>query len=278
LRGFIPKRSNSNVARVPHDSSVRGAALPPFVDWRTKGVVTPVKNQAACGSCWSFGAAEAIESHWAIKTGKLVVLSEQNILDCTQNPRHCGGTGGCGGATFELAFEAMKNQTGIAAESTYPYQSGGGQNFPCRFDKQKTPVAATVTGYVGLPSNQYTPLMNAVANQGPISITVDASAWSLYGSGVFDGCNQGSPDLDHAVLLVGYGTDAQKGDYWLIRNSWDASWGEQGYIRLRRTAAEETRCAFDTNPGDGTACDGDPPKVWVCGTCGILYDTAYPLV
>jgi len=93
--------------------------LPTSVDWRTKGIITGVKNQGSCGSCWSFGAAECIESMWAQKSGKLVVLSEQNILDCTPNPKHCGGTGGCGGGTAELAYDKIK-VIGIAKEVDYP--------------------------------------------------------------------------------------------------------------------------------------------------------------
>eukprot|EP01012_Entosiphon_sulcatum_P054536 TRINITY_DN7540_c2_g1_i1.p1 TRINITY_DN7540_c2_g1~~TRINITY_DN7540_c2_g1_i1.p1 ORF type:complete len:396 (+),score=95.85 TRINITY_DN7540_c2_g1_i1:34-1188(+) len=251
--------------------------LPTDVDWRTKKVVTAPKDQGACGSCWSFASAETIESHWAIKTGTLNVLSEQNILDCTANPRHCGGTGGCGGAIAELAFDAMASK-GIALEKDYPYQSGSGRDYTCRYDPVKTPSAANVTGHVTLPSNQYAPLMQAVATLGPIAITVAANTgWQLYVGGIFDGCDQKNPDLNHAVQLVGYGHEASNGkDYWLVRNSWGTTWGEKGYIRILRTASEETRCGDDTTPSDGTACDGDPTTAHVCGTCGILYDNAYP--
>jgi len=243
--------------------------LPDSVDWRDKGVVTPVKDQGRCGSCWSFASAETIESMWAISTGKLVELSEQNILDCVQNTHHCGGTGGCQGGTAEIAFEYVENK-GIASEWTYPYVSYSGKNFACN---SASSAFAKVGGYVTLPANQPAPLMSAVADLGPIAISVDASNWHFYAGGVFDGCNQTYPDIDHAVVLVGYGTDNKFGDYWLVRNSWSPNWGENGYIRIKRELVP--RCAVDITPSDGTGCDGGPSQVTVCGTCGILYDSAF---
>jgi len=252
--------------------------LPNRVDWREKGVVTPVKDQGRCGSCWTFATAESIESQWAITSkGDLAELSEQQILDCTPNPKQCGGTGGCGGGTAELAFDQIMKNGGIATEWTYPYTSYFGQGFGCQFNGTSPNAIVQVSGYKVLPSNKYDPLLNAVATVGPIAVTVDASAWGDYSSGVFDGCNQTHPDLDHAVLLVGYGTDENGGgDYWLVRNSWGPIYGENGYIRIKRT--QTLRCGIDTNPSDGTGCSDGPPQVTVCGTCGILYDSSYPIV
>jgi len=246
-------------------------ALPKHVDWRENAVVSPVKDQGRCGSCWSFAAAETIESLYARATGQLVELSEQNILDCTPNPNHCGGTGGCGGATVELAYDQVK-QTGIASEWVYPYVSHGGDDFQC--DKKKSSPYAKINGYVILPTNQQDPLLAAIAKVGPIAISVDASRWHFYSTGVFDDCNQTNPDIDHAVQLVGYGTDSMFGDYWLIRNSWTPGWGELGYIRIKRETTP--RCGVDITPQDGDGCDGGPPTVTVCGTCGILFDNVYP--
>jgi len=263
---YHSRRAEAHVAAGP---VLGNPSLPTSVDWRTKGVVSPVKDQGRCGSCWSFASAETIESLYAIATGQLVELSEQNILDCTPNPQHCGGSGGCEGATAELAFD-MVAKHGIASEWTYPYTSYGGKDFKCN----PSPVTyATISSYVTLPANQQDPLMNAVATIGPIAISVDASSWSFYESGVFDGCNQTQPDIDHAVQLVGYGTDPKLGDYWLVRNSWSPNWGETGYLRIRRET--KPRCAVDITPADGTGCDGGPSQVTVCGTCGILYDSAY---
>jgi len=247
--------------------------LPDNVDWRTAGIITEVKNQGNCGSCWSFGAAECVESMYAQVTNKLVVLSEQNILDCTPNPNHCGGTGGCGGGTVELAYDRIK-QKGIATEKDYPYKSGSsGVDYSC---KNNIAPFTNMTDYVNLPVNQQSPIMDALANIGPLAINVDASSWFGYRSGVFDGCDQDSPDVNHVVQLVGYGTDSQYGDYWLVRNSWGSSYGEKGYIRIKRESGTP-RCGIDESPSDGTGCDGGPPTVKVCGTCGILFDALYPV-
>jgi len=248
------------------------ANLPDSVDWRKAGIITSVKNQGSCGSCWTFGSVECIESMWMQATKKLLVLSEQNVLDCTPNPNHCGGTGGCGGGTVELVYDKVK-EIGIALEKDYPYISGStGRNYAC---KTKIPVSANITSYYALPSNQQPPLLDALATIGPIAINVEASPWMSYRSGVFDGCNQKNPDIDHVVQLVGYGTDPSHGDYWLVRNSWGAGWGESGYIRLKRESTP--RCGIDVKPSDGTGCDDGPPTVTVCGTCGILYDSIYPI-
>ena len=114
-------------------------------------------------------------------------------------------------------------------------------------------------------------MLNAVAQFGPIAVSVDASTWHAYDSGIYNGCNQTTSDIDHAVVLVGYGPG-----YWLVRNSWSASWGEAGYIKLYRDDNEETNCAIDVTPLDGSACAGQTDPVTTCGTCGILYDSAYP--
>lgn len=251
--------------------------IPVAVDWRKMKVVTDVKDQGNCGSCWSFAATETIESHYALQhNGVLSVLSEQNILSCVANPKQCGGTGGCNGGTAELAYEALQ-KTGITTEWMYPYTSYFGTNSTCVFGPS-TRVAANITGYTKLSSNLYMPLMNAVAKKGPIAISVDASSWSAYEFGIFDGCDQAQPDIDHAVQLVGYGFDTGlNASYWLVRNSWSPTWGEDGYIRVMRTDSEQERCGTDITPGDGTGCANGPTQVDVCGTCGILFDSCFPL-
>jgi len=270
---YQTKTARADINKLPHPVTMKAmSSLPDSVDWRKSGIITAVKNQGQCGSCWTFGAAECIESMWAQYTKTLTVLSEQNMLDCTPNPNHCGGTGGCGGGTVELAYDVVI-KSGIATEKSYPYVSGSnGRNYPC---KQGIPSFANITSYVNLPTNQQPPLLDALANIGPIAINVEAMPWMSYRSGVFDGCNQKNPDIDHVVQLVGYGTDTRNGDYWLVRNSWGSGWGESGYIRLKREATP--RCGVDKNPQDGTGCDGGPPTVDVCGTCGILFDSIYPV-
>jgi cathepsin L len=243
------------------------------IDWRTSGIVTTPKDQGACGSCWTFSTAENIESYYAMKYGSknLPVLSEQQILDCTPNPNDCGGTGGCGGGTVELATARIIAMGGLSLEANYPYVSGDGHNEQCN-TKNVVPYAR-VASFTVLPSNQLAPVLAAIAN-GPLSISVDASTWSDYEDGVFDGCNNQSPDIDHAVQLVGIGTDPTKGDYWLVRNSWGTGYGENGYIRLRRYATPP--CGTDSTPSDGDGCNGGPSSVTVCGNCGILYDNVFP--
>jgi len=262
----------SNSPKVILSEEIDLEALPASVDWRQQGVVTDVKNQGDCGSCWSFGTAETIESFWALKTKNLVVLSEQQILDCTPNPNGCGGTGGCEGGTSELAYAQIIKTGGLSTEESYPY---AGVDEPC--NKSAIKPVAKITGFVVLPSNQYAPLMNAVATLGPMAISVDASAWQDYDSGVFMGCDMSSPDIDHLVQLVGYGTDSSAGAFWLIRNSWGSGWGEDGYIRLQRFTSNNP-CGVDTTPQDGDGCNNGPANVTVCGSCGILYDVTYPTV
>jgi cathepsin L len=193
---------------------------------------------------------------------------------CSPNPNSCGGTGGCQGATSELAFDYVAT-TGILEEYQLGYTAYSGSNSACGYPAAGASVVATIDGYIKLPENNYTSLMNAVAQVGPIAVSVDASTWHSYAGGVFDGCNQENPDINHAVVLVGYGEEnGQK--YWLIRNSWAPKWGELGYIKVLRTESEETRCGSDITPQDGTACAGEDDPVKVCGTCGMLYDSAYP--
>ncbi len=248
--------------------------LPGSIDWRTKNppVVTKVKDQGGCGGCWSFSAAETAESNVAINTGKLFVFSEQEILACTPNPDQCGGTGGCSGATQELAFAYIMS-AGITTEAQWPYTMQSGV---CNW-AGKTPVA-NFTGWYELPVNNYTALMNQV-NVQPIAISAAAGPWQSYDKGVFSCPNDGicDTDVDHAIVLEGYGTDPQKGDYYLVRNSWSAGWGEAGYIRVARYGSSSSKgepCAEDKTPGDGDGCKGGPSQIQVCGVTGILSDSS----
>ncbi len=176
-----------------------------------------------------------------------------------------------------MAYSQIMQIGGLQTEWTYPYISYFGEAGSCHANTSSFALAK-LKNYVVLPSNSYEPLLKAVANIGPIAISVEASHWSDYETGVFDGCNQTNPDIDHEVQLIGYGTDPQLGDYWLVRNSWATIWGENGYIRVRRTSDEQNRCGLDITPSDGTGCKNGPPSVTVCGTCGILYDSVYPIV
>jgi len=245
--------------------------LPASVDWRTKdGVLTAVKDQGSCGSCWAFSATETFESALAIATGKPApVLSEQQVVSCSPNPQQCGGTGGCQGSTQPLAFNYTET-AGMTTEADYPYRGVTGTCSPTKIK----PVAKN-TGYVVLEKNNYTALASAVANVGPVAISVAAGGfgWQLYGGGVFTG-NCGYV-MDHGVQLVGYGSD--KGtDYWIIRNSWGKSWGEKGFMRIQRFGEGKEPCGMDKKPGDGDACKGDKDPVQYCGKCAILSSSSYP--
>jgi len=262
------QRRTTPLAKIPH---VPVGDLPAEVDWRTKGVVSPVKNQGGCGSCWAFAGVEAMETAVAQATGKILALSTQNVVSCALNPHHCGGTGGCGGATADIAYGYVADK-GIASEAAYPYQAITGT---CKETIAKT---AKVKGFVKVAENNYTEVMNALANVGPLAVNIDASVWSAYSSGVFTGCGWRDVDINHVVQAVGYGHDATKNkDYWIVRNSWGAGWGEKGYIRLERHSDGDHAkwCAPDTRPQDGTGCDGGPSVITVCGSCGIWYDASY---
>lgn len=248
-----------------------GNVLPASVDWRdTPGVVTPPKDQGGCGSCWAFSAAETLESHLAIATGEAAVnLSPQQIVSCAPDPDHCGGSGGCDGSTQPLAFEYTQ-AAGFTTEADYPY---AGTTGTCDTSKI-TPVGYNA-GTLDLPTNDYNALMDAVANQGPVAISIAAGGWKfqMYGGGVLSNCNDFV--MDHAVQLVGYGTDSGK-DYWLVRNSWGGNWGENGYIRFQRYGDGKEPCGVDSSPQDGDACTGDTAPVTFCGECAVLSSSSIP--
>lgn len=224
--------------RIPEGLSLTD--LPDTVDWRQKGYVTPVKDQGGCGSCYAFSATGALEGQHFKKTGKLIPLSEQNIIDCS----YPQGDNGCYGGFPHWAFNYVKENKGVAMEKVYPYR--GVERLFCRFHKiDRLFIGATATGYLNIPSRNETALQVAVATVGPISVSVDA-AWTsfqLYKSGIYNEPNCSTSEMNHAMLAIGYGTN-ENGSYWLVKNSWGTSWGMSGYILMSRN--KDNQCGIST--------------------------------
>jgi cysteine peptidase B len=188
-------------------------------DWFTQGVCTPVYNQGQCGSCWAFSATETIESYNVISAGqKLVGLSMEQIVDCDTT---CYG---CGGGWPYLAYGYVEGAGGIDTYTSYPYTAGEGESGTCNFNKAN--VAAQVAGYKSLSEGE-TYLYQQASTTGPVSVCVDASTWQYYTGGILTSC---TTSVDHCVQLTGYQNYGQDGAYWIVRNSWAASWGENGFI------------------------------------------------
>lgn len=216
--------------------------LPDNINWVNKNLVNPIKNQGHCGSCYAFSSVQALESAWAIKTGDLYSLSEQEIVDCDKLDD------GCNGGLMENVFNWTRDNGGLTTTSNYTYT---GHDDICHFQKNQSIVQ--VKGYVSVPNNTLA-VMTAVVQQ-PVSIAINANTFSFqfYHSGVYDPyfCKNDDASLDHGVGIVGYGTLHNK-DYFLVRNSWGETWGDKGYILMAR---------------------GDHKN-----TCGLLNDVIYPIV
>jgi cathepsin L len=254
--------------------------LPKKHDWRDRMSRSASfhQDQGACGSCWATAAVSALESHLEVKYGKTSALSSQFLVSCVPNPKKCGGTGGCQGATSEMALEYIAKY-GIPSAKTWPYTSLGGDSGKCDERRHKMSHAA-VESFRVLPENKGAPLLQALYQVGPVVVSVDASTWNLYKSGVFSACDKDAI-INHAVVAVGFGEQLGQFDevhkYYLLKNSWGSDWGEHGHIRLQRFDDDDAHCGVDDKPMEGTACEGGPSQVRVCGMCGILYDSTYPV-
>ncbi|XP_045616611.1 digestive cysteine proteinase 1 [Procambarus clarkii] len=229
----------------PHNEFVIKEGLPmaATVDWRNSGAVTGVKDQGQCGSCWSFSATGSLEAQHYFKTGYLISLSEQQLVDCADGIYF---NQGCNGGWVNQAFKYIYNY-GSQTEASYPYQA---IDNVCRYNSNY--VAATLNDYVDIPQGSELALQQATYSVGPISVAIDASNYSfqLYYSGVYYEPYCSSSNLDHAVLVVGYGSENGQ-DYWLVKNSWGYSWGINGYIKMARNSNNH---------------------------CGIATEASYPLV
>jgi len=196
------------------------------VDWRTKGAVTGVKNQGQCGSCWSFSATGSMEAAHFLKTGKLVSLSEQDLVDCSTTQ----GNDGCNGGLMDQAFQYVIDNHGVDTEASYKYTATGPND--CKFTAAN--VGATISSFHDIPSGDEKSLQDAVDKQ-PVSVAIDAShqSFQFYTSGVYYESQCSSSNLDHGVLAVGYGSD-NGNNYWIVKNSWGTDWGMSGYINMSK--------------------------------------------
>ena len=215
--------------------------LPDKVDWREHGLVTEVKNQGQCGSCWSFSTTGSIEGAHAKATGKLVSLSEQQLVECDRVDQACNG------GLMDHGFDYVIKAGGLVTEQSYPYTAP--EISKCKFNKDN--IAANISSYKDIEHGSETDLQKAVAEVGPISVAIDASHMSFqsYRSGVYNPLLCSSTRLDHGVLAVGYGQEAgglvsKEHDYWLVKNSWGSSWGMHGYIKMIRN--KNNKCGIAT--------------------------------
>jgi len=205
------------------------STLPASVDWTTQGAVTGVKNQGNCGSCWSFSTTGALEGAYKIKYGSLPSLSEQQLVSCDSTDS------GCNGGWMDNAFTWVKKNGGITTESAYPYTSGNtGASGTCSKSGYTNDPKTAPASFTDVTPKNVNALMSAVVQQ-PVSIAIQANqvAFQSYKSGVLTGtCGT---RLDHGVLLVGYGHDSASNlDFWKVKNSWGPTWGENGYIRIKK--------------------------------------------
>jgi len=212
---------------IEEPSPIKSGVTGDIVNWNTKGAVTPIKNQGQCGSCWSFSATGSMEGEKFIKTGTLTSLSEQNLVDCST----AQGNDGCQGGLMDYAFEYVISNKGIDTEASYRYTATGPN--ACKFSAAN--IGDTISSYTDITSGSETELQTA-ADQQPVSVAIDASNYSfqLYTGGVYYEQDCSSTNLDHGVLVVGYGTSASGSAYWLVKNSWGTSWGMQGYIQMSK--------------------------------------------
>jgi len=217
-------------------------SFPKSIDWRENGAVTPVKDQGQCGSCWAFSTTGAVEGAWAIKTGKLVSLSEQQLVDCSKKY----GNFGCNGGLMDNAFTYIIDN-GICQENSYVYTASSGSCQQCT-------SVASLSECKDVLQNDQIGLMAAVA-KGPVSIAIEADTriFQSYSGGVITSSSCGT-NLDHGVLIVGYGLENGI-EYWLVKNSWGTTWGDNGYVKIARSESEN-----------------DP------GICGVAMQPSFPIV
>jgi C1A family cysteine protease len=205
------------------------------IDWRSHGAVTAVKDQGQCGSCWAFSAVESVESAWFLSKGTLPILSPQQVVSCDTKT----GDEGCNGGWPEWAYEYIEKAGGLTTEALYPYTSGtSGETGKCKV-RLPAPVASISNFVFATPpcndtcKNQDEATLLKTLSTGPVSICVDAQAWSAYIGGIMSSsCSSAYDNIDHCVQLVGYSGSGVT-PYWIVRNSWNTNWGEDGFMYLK---------------------------------------------
>lgn len=252
VRGGVPKTDIASSLRVIVITSDLAVNIPVAVDWTAKGAVTPVKDQGQCGSCWSFSTTGALEGAYAIKKGSLASFSEQQLVDC-DTLGNGGRDHGCNGGLMDNAFSWISKNGGLCAESDYPYVSGTTKTAGTCTKSCKNVAGSNIVKHVDVDITDLA-LTTAVAQQ-PVSVAIEADEreFQLYKSGVLTA--KCGTNLDHGVLVVGYGTENGV-DFYKIKNSWSTTWGEGGYIRIGRGS--------QYNAGQGQ--------------CGVLLEASYPVV
>jgi len=224
--------------------------LPDEWDWRTQGgknkngIVTQIKDQGDCGSCWAFSTIAAIESSWALKGNDLTEFSEQLIVDCSKGcsmepPYGKVCNQGCNGGWQWNAFYDVVNWGGVETEEEYPYK---GYDTPCKKSGNLTAPLKNYTCLSGPDPVDEENLRAYVYQNGPVSIALDADLLQYYYGGIIDPffpayeCDP--TELDHALLLVGWGQERNMffvmTPYWIVKNSWGTDWGDSGYFLIAR--------------------------------------------
>ncbi|XWV26879.1 cathepsin L2 [Tupanvirus soda lake] len=240
--GFI----QSDTIKINNNNQLHfNSILPKYVNWTEKGVVTPVKNQYQCGSCWAFSTTGVVESMHAIKTGKLVSLSEENLIDCSFDY----GNMGCAGGLPSQALDYIIANNGIDTEESYPlisitmFDCMVQEMCPCYFNRST--VGAKVNGYNHIISGNETNLQYVLSYIGPVSVAIDATNdLQFYKSGVFSDKKCSSSNLNHAVLAVGFGSTVDGREYYIVKNSWGGDWGINGYFLLAKN--QNNMCGIAT--------------------------------
>ena len=240
ILGYVPNRQVSKRIVKLNESSNADT-----VNWVTAGAVTPVKDQGQCGSCWAFSTTGSLEGAHFVASGSLLSFSEQQLVDCAYIKY---GNYGCNGGLQTNAYMYYEDGFNAELESVYPYTSGAGQRGTCQYSKTSQ-TAVAVSGYTNVTPDNVAQMKAAVTQQ-PLAVAIEADklVFQTYSSGVLNSTKCGTT-LDHAVLAVGYGNDAASGlDYWLIKNSWNTTWGDQGYVKLAITGDDAGTCGVQSDP------------------------------